>query len=103
MKELDPKSYRLLKTLRRNSDWVDIADCREIRKLCDDKLVDDEHKVPESGDMPIPTGRYMINDSGIAFILNKKKENRRWWIPIIVSIFALLIAVAAFIVSISET
>lgn len=89
--DLDINSYRLLKKLLRAKGYIDIDDHK--RELdCLFNLICRESVDVDSYGGVIYSNRYKINNSGITYVLQHKSRTRRIWVPIWISIAALIIS-----------
>ncbi len=98
MNELDPKSYKRLKSLNRKSEWT--SEDREIKELLDKGLVDVDYEGQVSSDDNPPHYigvKCSVNDNGVTYILMHRHITLRRWIPLLISY---ILSMGAIIISI---
>jgi hypothetical protein len=101
MVDLDYKPYRLLKKLNSDKLFRHLPASAALDVLIDARYVDIEYGEQDDDGYSSATGRYKISKRGIEYAGNRHVNDRRWFLNWIVHAIAVVIAIAALIVSLS--
>lgn len=95
--DLEKPALKRLLFLRKGTLYGDFRD-----DLCKYGLAEEVREIRVPGGKPTPTGKIRITDRGRTYLRYRNKDARRFWIPVLISLLALLLSLCSIAIDVMQ-